>query len=136
MRTFFFSVVLISTVANAADAALGEAVYFERCASCHTASHTEPERKTGKAPDLVRRLKQRTGEELNRWVLNPEGRADQKTACDTVALVREPELTPALWAFLQGRLEAAPAPVLERRREALETRAWKKTTPLNDKARR
>ncbi len=124
MRTVLAVVLSLSSVALAADAAVGEAVYQERCARCHTSDRNAEEVK-GKAPDLIKRMKQRSGEELNRWVLSPAERK-RESACDTRALVAEPELASAVWAYLQGRLDAAPAPVQQRRRDELDRRAWRK----------
>lgn len=121
--------VLSSAPAFAADAAVGESLFRERCASCHTATPTaveRGERKKGVAPDLALRMKQRTGEELKAWVLDPKNRK-RESGCNTTALAREPELAPDLWAFLQGQLEAPPPPPLERRREALRKTTWRRT---------
>lgn len=114
---------LVAAPVLAADPALGEAVYRDRCAVCHTANRAAQKRVKG-APDLVHRMKERTGEQLNLWVLRPESRKED-AGCDTTALVREPELLPAVWAYLQGQLEAPPLPPQERRREALNRASWR-----------
>ncbi|MGV3619998.1 MAG: c-type cytochrome [Archangium sp.] len=121
MRTRLLLFAVLSSVpAMAADAAVGEALFQERCASCHTATPTATESSARKKtpPDLALRMKQRTGDELRAWVLDPRSRK-KESACNTTVFARNPELAPELWAFLQGQLQAPPAPVLERRREAM-----------------
>lgn len=130
MKTRMLLLAIVSSVpAFAADAALGESLFRERCASCHTATPTaveRGERKKSEAPDLALRMKQRTGEELKAWVLDPKNRK-RESACNTTALAREPELAPNLWAFLQGQLEAPPLPQTERRRDALKKTTWRRS---------
>ena len=130
MKTPLLLLAIVSSApAFAADAARGETLFRERCASCHTASPfavEKGERKRGVAPDLALRMKQRTGEALKAWVLDPGSRT-RESACNTTALAREPELAPDLWAFQQGQLEAPPPPQLERRREALRKTTWRRT---------
>lgn len=135
MRTLLLLTVVIAAPTLAADAALGESLFRERCASCHTASPTATdatEKKSGrKSVDLALRMKQRTGEQLKSWVLEP-GKRKVETACNTLALAREPELAPDLWAFLQGQLEAPPLPQQERRKEALRKNQWRSPQQATD----
>lgn len=119
---------LWSAGAFAADGARGFAVFQERCAQCHTAQHDARERRQGQAPDLALRLKQRTGEQLNAWVLDPAHRAVKESACDTRALIDDRDALADLWAWLQGRIEAPPPPRAERHRRELDRadlRRWR-----------
>ena len=122
MKNFIAATLLLAQSALAADAAQGSVVFFERCATCHTVNR-EPARK-GAAPDLITRLKEKDGTQLNRWILEPDKR-NKASACDTTRLVNDRESLADVWAFLQGRIEAPPAPRVERRRAELErSKPW------------
>jgi len=122
-----FSLMVLSGVALAADPARGSQLFNDRCAGCHTAQRDTKERGGKPAPDLVKRLKTKDGALLNAWILEPSLRG-KLSACDTSAIVAEPDTLSDLWAFLQTRVDAPPPPRAERRTNELSTArvsAWR-----------
>jgi mono/diheme cytochrome c family protein len=123
MRTALLSALLLARVTIAADADRGASLYLDRCATCHSAAHDAVE-KQGQAPDLVKRMKSADPARLTQWMLEPKSRK-KESACNTSALQGDPEAVANLWAYLQGHLDAAPAPRVDRHRDELSTsKTW------------